>query len=119
MTTERNCAQCARTFRARATARYCSSACRQRAYRQRSQTVNRNAQTGVTLRRRRTIANRTIEHMAIYIHNTAFGIGDVDPADVDSSDTMRGCADDMLADLTVIRRFVRKVKAAQSAALSE
>jgi hypothetical protein len=57
--------------------------------------------------------------MAIYIHNTAFGIGDVDPADVDSSDTMRGCADDMLADLTVIRRFVRKVKAAQSAALSE
>jgi hypothetical protein len=110
----RTCAGCGGTeFDARANAIYCSSAYRQRAYRQRSQTVDRNALSGVTARQRRTIARRTVEDMAIRIHSIASGLGDVDPADADSDDTMREYVDSILGDLTVIRRFARKVKAAQ------
>ena len=48
--------------------------------------------------------------MALEINSIAFSVGDVDPADVEDNDTMREYVDGILADLTVIRRFVRRVK---------
>jgi hypothetical protein len=50
-----------------------------------------------------------IANMAINVHSFAATLHDVDPADVDS-DAMKEDIDSILADLTVIRRFVRKTR---------
>ena len=82
---KQSCVQCAcSASNARGSAWYCSSAGRQRAYRQRPRAVIRNAQIGVTPRRRRDMAQRTVEQMAIALTSITPDLGGIaiDPADV-------------------------------------